>query len=143
MFVRFGSLTDCCSEVSNRKEKVGVQYTIIAEPAKRRWYPLWREQDQETWQHFLVAGEIISCPTQPEAQEYINRWRRTFSILSISRPFLHSLGFFPEGITSLTDEDMEQIATTVRTNILFAAEMNFDEEVRFVVACEIVENVST
>ena len=66
-------------------------------------------------------------------------WSKQYDIFSISRLFLRSLGFSTEGITSLTDEEMQRIADTVRENILFTAGMNFDEEVRFVVASEIVE----
>ena len=66
-------------------------------------------------------------------------WSKTYVVLSISRLVLRDLGFSNEGINNLSDEDMQQIADTVRDNILFAAGMNFDEEVRFIVACEIVE----
>ena len=66
-------------------------------------------------------------------------WSKKYEVLSISRLFLRSLGFSTEGITSLTDEEMQRIADTVRENILVTAGMNFDEEVRFVVASEIVE----
>ena len=66
-------------------------------------------------------------------------WSKQYDIFSISRLFLRSLGFSTEGITSLTDEEMQRIADTVREYILFTAGMNFDEEVRFVVASEMVE----
>ena len=70
-------------------------------------------------------------------------WNKKFEVLSISRHYLQSLGFSPEGIKSLTDEAMQAIASTVRDNILFASGINFDEEVRFIVACAIVENQAT
>jgi hypothetical protein len=71
-------------------------------------------------------------------------WSRKFEVLSISRLYLHhALGFSFEAVQSLTDEDMQAIADTVRDNILFVAGMSFDEEVRFLVACEIVEQNST
>ena len=40
----------------------------------------------------------------------------------------------------LQQEEIERIAEIVRDNILFAAGMSFAEEVRFVVACHIVEH---
>ena len=71
-------------------------------------------------------------------------WSRKFDVLSISRLLLRDqLGFTTEQISSLTDEDMQRIADIVRENILFASGMNFDEEVRFVAACEVVEQQST
>ena len=53
------------------------------------------------------------------------------------------LGFTTEQINSLTEEDMQRIADIVRENILFASGMNFAEEVRFVAACEVIEQQST
>jgi hypothetical protein len=46
------------------------------------------------------------------------------------------LGFTNEGINSLTDEDMQRIADILVAQY-FDAE--FDEEVRFLVACQIIE----
>ena len=50
--------------------------------------------------------------------------------------YLSSLGFTNEGMNSLTDEDMQRIADILVAHY-FDAE--FDEEVRFIVACHIVE----
>ncbi len=105
-----------------------MQYTIIAEPAKQCWYPMWRDKDQEIWKHFFSAGEIVSCPTQPEAQAYIDTWERTFPVLIISRAYLNGIGLSVAQVNSLTDEEMERIA-----DILIAHHFNseFDEDVVF------------
>ena len=63
-------------------------------------------------------------------------WSKKYEVLSISRMYLSSLGFTNEGINSLTDEDMQRIADILVAHY-FDAE--FDEEVRFIVACEMVE----
>lgn len=65
-------------------------------------------------------------------------WSRKYEVLSISRLYLSSLGFSPEQLNNLTDEDMQRIA-----NILVAHyfDHEYDEEVRFTVACEIVEKL--
>ncbi len=59
-------------------------------------------------------------------------WNRTYHILSISRFVLRSLGFTTEQINLLSDEDMQAIAETLHENLLHAAGMDFNEEVRFV-----------
>ena len=81
----------------------------------------------------------ITIPPAKEEADDASDWRKKYEVLSIIRLSLRSLGFSTEGITSLTDEEMQRIADTVRENILFTADTNFDEEVRFVVASEIVE----
>ena len=63
-------------------------------------------------------------------------WSKKYEVLSISRMYLSSLGFTNEGMNSLTDEDMQRIADILVAHY-FDAE--FDEEVRFIVACEMVE----
>ena len=62
-------------------------------------------------------------------------WSHKYEVLTISRLYLRSLGFSNEGIASLTDEDMQRIADKL-TNDYFPG---FAEDVRFLVACEIVE----
>jgi hypothetical protein len=58
-------------------------------------------------------------------------------VLSISRLYLHqALGFSAETVESLTDEEMQHIADLLVAQY-FDAE--FDEAVRFMVACHIVE----
>jgi len=66
-------------------------------------------------------------------------WSKKFEVLSLSRLYLHSLGFSLEGINSLTDEDMQYIADDLQNGML----ISFAEDVRFIVACEIVEKLST
>src|SRR5258706_12770885 len=102
-----------------------MQYTIIEEPAKQCWYPMWRSKDQEIWKHFTSAEEIISCSTQPEAQEHIDRWSREFPILTISRPYLLTIGLSIAQVHSLTDVEMPRI-TEILVAKLFDAD--FDEE---------------
>ncbi len=65
-------------------------------------------------------------------------WSKTYEVLSISRLYLRSLGFSTEGINSLTDEDMQRIADKLNNGYF----IGFEENVRFFVACEIVEKVS-
>ena len=60
-------------------------------------------------------------------------WSRKFDILSISRLVLRDLGFSVEQIESLTVDDMQAIADTLQDNFLFAAGMDFNVEVKFVV----------
>lgn len=68
------------------------------------------------------------------------QWSKRYEVLSISRLYLHSLGFSTEGISSLTDEDMQRLADILVAHYF---DLEFDEEVRFLVACEIVEKNST
>ena len=63
-------------------------------------------------------------------------WSKKYEVLSLSRLYLSSLGFTNEGINSLSDEDMQHIADMLVAQY-FDAE--FDEEVRFIVACQIIE----
>jgi len=105
-----------------------LQYTIIAEPAKSLWYPMWRDKDQEVWQHFTSAGEIVSYPTQPEAQDYIDTWNRTYPVLVISRSYLNGIGLSVAQVNSLTDEEMERIADIL---IAHHFDSEFDEDVAF------------
>jgi hypothetical protein len=62
-------------------------------------------------------------------------WSKTYEVLSISRVHLRSLGFSNEGITSLTDEDMQRIADKLNNDYL----LGFEEDAQFLVACEMVE----
>jgi len=62
-------------------------------------------------------------------------WSRTYVVLNISRLLLSSLGFSPEQITSLSEEDMQIIADTL--NELYGAE--FAEHVRFHTDMQLVE----
>ena len=105
-----------------------MQYTIIAEPAKSRWYPMWRDKDQEVWKHFFSAGDIVSCPTRPKAQAYIDTWERTFPVLTISRAYLNGIGLSVAQVNSLTDEEMERIADIL---IAHHFDSEFDEDVVF------------
>ncbi len=89
---------------------------------------MWREKDQEEWKHFISAGEPVSCPTQPEAQEYIDKWSRTFPVLVISRPYLNSIGLSVAKVNSLTDEEMSRIAEILVAKLF---DSDFDEEVKF------------
>ena len=60
-------------------------------------------------------------------------WSRTFDVFSISRLMLRDqFGFSTEQVASLTDEDMQAIADTLQENLLHAAGIDFNEEVRFV-----------
>ena len=61
---------------------------------------------------------------------------KKYEVLSISRMYLSSLGFTNEGMNSLTDEDMQRIADILVAHYF---DSEFDEEVRFFVACEMVE----
>ena len=68
-------------------------------------------------------------------------WSKKYEVLSISRLYLHhSLGFSLEAVQSLTDEDMQRIADILVAHYF---DHEFDEEVRFLVACEIVNKGST
>ncbi len=62
-------------------------------------------------------------------------WSKKYEVLSISRLYLRSLGFSTEGINSLSDEDMQRIADKLNNDYF----IGFEENVRFFVACEIVE----
>ncbi len=90
---------------------------------------MWREKDQDTWKHFTSAGEIVSCSTQPEAQEYIDKWSRTFAVLTISRPYLNAIGLSVAQVNVLTDEEMVRIAEIVVAKLF---DSDFDEEVKFI-----------
>ena len=105
-----------------------MQYTIIEEPAKHCWYPMWREQDQQVWKHFTSAGDVVSCSTQPEAQAYIDTWSRTFAVLVISRPYLNTIGLSVPQVHSLTDEEMQRIADILVAKLF---DSDFDEEAKF------------
>ncbi len=61
-------------------------------------------------------------------------WSRKFEILSISRLVLRDLGFTVEQINALTDENMQAIAETLAENLLSAAGIDFNDEVKFLVS---------
>ena len=61
-------------------------------------------------------------------------WSRKFEILSISRLVLRDLGFTVEQINSLTEENMQAIAETLAENLLSAAGIDFNDEVKFLVS---------
>ena len=64
-------------------------------------------------------------------------WSKKYAVLSISRLYLQQgLSFSTEAVESFTDEDMQRIADMLVAQY-FDAE--FDEEVRFIVACQIIE----
>ena len=65
-------------------------------------------------------------------------WSKKYEVLSMSRLSLRSLGFSNEGISSLTDEDMERMAQKLHNDYF----IGFEEDVRFIVACQIIEKVS-
>ena len=48
------------------------QYTIIEEPPKKQWYPLWRYQDLQEWQNFTLKGEPIFCLSREAAETFID-----------------------------------------------------------------------
>ena len=89
---------------------------------------MWRDRDQEIWKHFTSQGEIVSCSTQPQAQEYIDKWSKTFPVLVISRPYLNSIGLSASQANALTDEDMARI---VEILVAHYFDSEFDEEVKF------------
>lgn len=89
---------------------------------------MWREKDQEIWKHFLSAGEIVSRATQPEAQEYIDKWSRKFEVLTISRAYLNSIGLSVPQVHALTDEEMQRIAEILLAKLF---DSDFDEEATF------------
>ena len=62
-------------------------------------------------------------------------WSKKYEVLSISRLYLRSLGFSNEEIESLSDDDMQRIAEKLNNDYF----IGFEEEVKFVVAHEIVE----
>ena len=62
-------------------------------------------------------------------------WSKKYEVLSISRVYLRSLGFSNEEIESLSDDDMQRIAEKLNNDYF----IEFEEEVKFVVAHEIVE----
>jgi hypothetical protein len=64
-------------------------------------------------------------------------WSKTYQVLAISRLYLHhSLRFSKEAVESLTDEEMQQIADVL---IAHYFDHEFDEDVKFLVACKLVE----
>ena len=62
-------------------------------------------------------------------------WSKKYEVLSISRLYLRSLGFSNEGISRLSDDDMQRIAEKLNNDYF----IGFEEEVKFVVDREIVE----
>lgn len=105
-----------------------MQYTIIEDPQKSLWYPMWREKERQRWKYFTSAGEIVSCSTQPEAQEYIDKWSKKFEVLVISRPYLNAIGLSVAQVNSLTDADMARIAEILVAKLF---DSDYDEEVKF------------
>jgi len=67
-------------------------------------------------------------------------WSRKFEILSISRLVLRELGFTVEQINALTDENMQAIAETLAENLLSAAGIDFNDEVKLLVSFYVGEN---
>ena len=65
-------------------------------------------------------------------------WSKQFAVLSISRLYLESLGFSHEKVASFTDEDLERIATNLGDQFF----RGFDEQVRFVTSCFLIERKS-
>lgn len=65
-------------------------------------------------------------------------WSRKYEVLAISRLYLRSLGFTPEQINSLTDEDMQRIAEKLNNDYF----IGFEEDVKFAVSCELHEKTS-
>ena len=99
---------------------------------------MWREQDQQVWKHFTSAGEVVSCPTQPEAQAYIDTWSRTFAVLVISRPYLHTIGLSVAQVHSLTDEEIQRIADILVAKLF---DSDFDEEAKFTARLVLAEKL--
>ena len=62
-------------------------------------------------------------------------WSKKYEVLSISGVYLRSLGFSNEEIESLSDDDMQRIAEKLNNDYF----IGFEEHVKFIVACEIVE----
>ena len=61
-------------------------------------------------------------------------WSRKYEVLSISRLVLRDLGFTPQQINSLTQENMQAIAETLAENLLSAAGIDFNDELRLIVS---------
>ncbi len=67
-------------------------------------------------------------------------WSKEYPILAINRLYLHhTLGFSQEQIATLSDEEMSRIAERVYEQVFASFTDDFDEAVRFIVACEIVK----
>ena len=69
-----------------------------------------------------------------------HEWSKTYNVLSISRLYLHSIGFPVEKINQLTDADMQRIADILQAQ-RFDAE--FDEEVTFTARMVLAEKEET
>ena len=67
-------------------------------------------------------------------------WSKTYPVLTISRPYLHSIGFPMDKINQLTDEDMQRIADMLQAQ-RFDAE--FDEDVTFTARIVLAEKEET
>jgi hypothetical protein len=65
-------------------------------------------------------------------------WSKKYEVLSISRLSLRSLGFTNEGISSLSDEDMQRIAEKLNNDYF----IGFEEDVKFTVSRELYEKTS-
>jgi hypothetical protein len=62
-------------------------------------------------------------------------WSKQYVVFVISRCYLSSLGFSTEAIDSLTEADMQRIADTYNNRNF----LDFEEDMKFLVACEIIE----
>ena len=67
-------------------------------------------------------------------------WSKKYEVLSISRLVLRDLGFSIEQINSLTEENMQAIAETLAENLLSAAGIDFNDEVKFLVSFYVGED---
>jgi hypothetical protein len=67
-------------------------------------------------------------------------WSKKYEVLSISRLYLHSIGFTTEQMNRLSDEDMQRIADILQAQ-QFDAE--FDEDVTFTARIVLAEKEET
>lgn len=67
-------------------------------------------------------------------------WSKTYEVLSISRLVLRDLGFTVEQINSFTEENMQAIAETLAENLLSAAGIDFNDELRLIVSFYVDED---
>ncbi len=92
-----------------------MQYTIIQEPAKNRWYPMWREKDHQEWQHFREGDDPVFRQSTEEAEKFIKQeeasWSMEFPVTSVTREDLVSMGFSREAVRELDDIAMRKIVS--------------------------------
>jgi hypothetical protein len=68
------------------------------------------------------------------------KWSKTYDVQSISRLVVRDLGFTVAQINSLTEENMHAIAETLAENLLSAAGIDFNDELRLIVSFYVGED---